>query len=139
MPTCNEALTARICQLVRASVLPVTAAATEGLDKETFQQWMLRGQRRERGNWRFQRFRQAVIKAEADCEVLLIGKVRQALMNPDAVGDVQAAEWLLERRFPDRWVRRSVSVERDEPPSTSATQWSDLDAETNVTPIRRRR
>ena len=98
---------------------------------------MLRGQRRERGNWRFQHFRAAVLKAEAECEVLLTNKVRQASRNPEA-GDWQAAQWLLERRFPDRWVKRSVSAEREESPSTSSTPWSDLDDESNVTPIRRR-
>lgn len=133
--TCNEQLTERIATLVRTGAYPVVAAATEGLDKQTFQQWMLRGQRVERGNWRFQHFRQAILKAEADCEVAWT--LRQSSKNADASAR-QAAQWLLERRFPDRWVRQSVSVEREEPPSTSSTPWSDLDDESNVTPIRRR-
>jgi hypothetical protein len=133
--TCNERVTKAVADLVRIAVPPVTAAAAQGVDKPTFEHWMQRGELRHRGYWRYQRFRHEVMTAEADCEVALVARVRAAAQE----GEWQAAIWLAERRFGDRWLRRSVNAEpTDAPPQVSATAWSQLDEETNVTPIRRK-
>ena len=129
-PGCSPELAERVANLVRAGVVPLVAAQAEHVSEARFADWMAKGARNE--HWRYETFRDAILKAEADCEVLLVSKIRQA-----ASDDVwQAAAWLAERRFGDRWLRKSVFAQ-PEPgaPSTTGDPFADLD---NVTAIRPR-
>jgi hypothetical protein len=129
---CSERVVKAVADLVKIGVPPLVAAAAQGVDETQFALWMRLGEQNGRGQWRYAQFRERVLKAEADCEVLLVGRVRSAAND----GVWQAAMWLAERRFGDRWMRRSVN-ESAPAPAGPVDPFSELDGESNVTPLRR--
>jgi hypothetical protein len=90
-----------ICDLVRLGMEPQKAALTRGVTEEQFEQWMHFGRVGGRGHELHVRFRRAVLQAEAECEAMLITQVRSGK-------NWQSAAWIAERRWPDRWLRRSI-------------------------------
>ena len=103
--SCSANLTDAIASQIKLGVPPRTAAACEGIEADTFTEWMARGARNGRGEHPYHKFRVAILKAEAECEKLLVARIRQAASN----GNWQAAAWLAERRYPERYVRKSVN------------------------------
>jgi hypothetical protein len=98
-------LQASIVQLVRAgSYLPVACAAV-GIARSTFYEWWNRGDPAgsERADAPHRVFRAELERARAEGEALLVGKV----VTEARAGTWQAATWLLERMFPERWARAS--------------------------------
>jgi len=129
VPRCTDAVTDAVVRLIRAGVAPAVAAQTEGVERPLFDLWMRRGASNGQGEYRFARFRDAVLRAEAECEAFLVARVRSS-----AADSWQAAAWLAERRFGERWQRKSI-VEDGKPAVTAGEDpFADLD---NVTPIRR--
>lgn len=68
------------------------AAATVGIDENTFGRWMLR----------FGGFADRVRKAEATAETLAVGVIHHGMLR----GETADAKWWLERRRPDDYGRR---------------------------------
>lgn len=91
-------------QLVRAISMGAyieTAAAFVGISKVTFYDWMRRGARAKSG--KYKAFSERIKKAMAESEMRSIMAIQRA-------GDInwQAHAWYLERKFPERWGKRSA-------------------------------
>lgn len=118
----TDALIKKITDPVKLGVPPLVAAMQNGVSESEFADWMSRGVDAGRGEWRYAKFRDAIKEAEALCEAGLVGTLRRAAQD----GNVTAATWLLERRFPERYVRRSVSTEGKKDPN-AADPFADID------------
>lgn len=96
-----------------------TAAAAAGIDVGTLNNWLALG-KADLGQKRrtvAAEFKLSYDAATAQCEKLCLQIVKKAADS----GVHQAAMWLLERRFPDRWAKRQVlAVSRDDGVMTSA-------------------
>lgn len=101
-------VTEKFLTALKAGSYIETAAAYAGIHKDTLYEWLKKGSRDQaEGHSRTSAalFSDAVGKAMADCEMVDLATIRKASkMN------WQAAAWRLERRFPDRWGRRSFEV-----------------------------
>jgi len=89
-----------IVQAVRAGNYLETAASYAGISKDTLYTWLKKGRAATKGPYR--EFVEAVDQAIASSEVrdlTLIGKAAEEQW--------QAAAWRLERRYPDRYGRRT--------------------------------
>lgn len=94
-----------VVEMLQAGNFIETAAAAAGIDRDTIRQWLKRGARAKSG--KFRRFRDEVVKAMAESEAGLIALVGNAAIGGDGVrGQWQAAAWLLERKFPEKYARR---------------------------------
>lgn len=91
-----------------------SACECGGISKQTGYDWLKRG---ENGEQPYLTFSDAVKKAQALGEYALVRIVQNASLK-----SWQAAAWLLERRFPDRWGRRIGQ------PSLSGQEKEDLEA-----------
>jgi hypothetical protein len=86
--------------------LPVELAARRvGIPPELLQKWLEKGGSPDSLDAEFAAFAAAVSTANVDIEAELVKTVAAAAKD----GDVKAAQWLLERRNPENWVRQSVS------------------------------
>lgn len=95
-----------------------TASAFAGINKSTLYDWLKRGAREEarrmngekadRKETKYVQFSNAIEKAMAESEVRDVGLIGQA-----AKENWQAAAWRLERKYPDRWARRSSSLDKE--------------------------
>jgi transposase len=103
----RETLQGRIVALVRGGTYPHVAAATVGIERHTFRQWLERGAQKPRS--REGRFVRALAEAEGLLETVLVqGIVAEARKDPEM------ALKFLERRHPDRW-RRATALEHTGP------------------------
>lgn len=96
-------LTAEMTKLIEAGNYLETAAAACGVDRETVRRWMKRGARQSKGP--HAEFCGAIKGAEARAEARALVRIRMA-----GVKQWQAEAWYLERKFPQRWGRQSISV-----------------------------
>lgn len=101
-----------ICKAIREGLYFTEACACAAVDKSTAYRWLARGEKQKSGP--FRAFHDAVEKAEAEGERLALAKIRKAAR----LGTWQAAAWLLERRHPGRWARRTVLGVEDQKNST---------------------
>jgi transposase len=95
-----------------------TAAKLAGVTRQTLWNWEQRG---ETGEAPYAAFFDALQKAEAEAESMLLEEIRHA--QPSIPGEGgrgadlwQAKAWLMERRWPKRWaqrVRQAVTEELD--------------------------
>lgn len=88
----------RIVKAVRCGNYGETAAASEGVQRSTYYEWMERGRK---GESPFAEFADAVTRARAVAERRMVNVVRT-----DAVQNAESARWYLERSASDRWGRR---------------------------------
>jgi transposase len=81
-----------------------TAAEVAGVGKSTLYRWLEQGEHdfEDGRTTPYRELWEATKKAEADAEVEAIELIREA-----ATRSWQAAAWLLERKYPDRWGRRA--------------------------------
>lgn len=121
----TEYTTARIISSLSRGNYRYVACQTAGITITTFERWMSD----ERGPYR--EFRAAVEKAEAEAEERLLGIIEDAAPNT-----WQAAAWMLERKYPERWgVKARIEVEsllRAEARSLAAELGVELDEESIV-------
>lgn len=97
----------RIVALTRAGNFMETAAAAAGIDRETLRQWLKKGARvledsDDPKELKFKAFADAVTEAAGASEATLL----TLISNSARGGTWQAAAWILERKFPDRYGRR---------------------------------
>jgi transposase-like protein len=99
---------AKIIALVTAGHYKRTAAAHAGINERTLYQWYDKGDREHPSHRKiYGQFRQALDKAEAESEIVLLDKICQE-------GTARDFLEVLARRFPDRWAKRiDVGVQGD--------------------------
>ena len=132
-------LTERLCTILRAGNYLHVALRATGLGRSTFHLWMQRGKSYGARDALFHEFREQVSRARAEGEVRNVARIAAA-----AAESWQAAAWLLERQYPQRWGRpttRSISVDptpQDETPARKQTSTPDPFAEIDELATRRR-
>ncbi len=94
----------KIVTAIRAGNYIETASAYAGISKPSLYAWLKRGAAEASGP--YHDFSAAVEKALAEAEMRDVDVITQA-----AAANWQAAAWRLERKFPDRWGRRMVTLE----------------------------
>ena len=100
---CTKPVIEAICLALQDGLPFESACECGGISKQTGYDWLKRG---ESGEDPFLTFSDAVKKAQAIGEYALVRIVQNASFK-----SWQAAAWLLERRFPDRWGRKPATVE----------------------------
>ena len=110
-----------IVNLIRAGNFFETACRVAGTDPRNALEWIARGEGRDDrpGKLEHIRFAEAIRKAQADAEALLVNDVRRAAQVDDKGQPRGSRYWaaalsMLERKFPARWGRRDMSVVRHE-------------------------
>jgi hypothetical protein len=122
---------AAICEIVRQGVAPVEAALVVGVCEDAFVEWLRAGKEGEEPAATLLR---KLRQAEAEAELTVIGRIKLA-----AKSNWQAAAWIAERRWPERYARRSIQGDdaprRQDTPAARALDdpFAELD---NVTPLR---
>lgn len=96
----NEETATAIVNAVRAGNTQETAAAFAGINKDTLYTWLRKGRSATRGA--YHDFVEALDQALASSEVRDL-----ALIGKAAEEQWQAAAWRLERRYPERYGRRT--------------------------------
>jgi hypothetical protein len=119
----TAAVQGRIVEAVRAGATREQAAAAAGIGKRTLQRWLAQGEGN-RPPARFERFAAALREAEAGMVVDAVEGIQEAAR----AGDWRARAWLLERRHPAEWGRRTAHelTGRDGKPIAvreEATRW----------------
>jgi hypothetical protein len=96
------------------------------ITRQTFALWMQRGLSDADADAPFRDFRERVEQARAEGEVRNVTHIAKA-----ATTSWQAAAWLLERQFPERWGRPSApqrqDVEKDEPGEAEFDPFAEVD------------
>jgi hypothetical protein len=111
-PTMTSEIVDRIVRAVGAGSYLAVAIASAGVPQATFYRWWKRGgDGAGPADAPFREMRARVERARAEGEVRNVGIIANAAQE-----SWQAAAWMLERSYPDRWARPS---QRDnvEPPS----------------------
>ena len=93
---CTDVVVKTILAALREGNFREVAAEAAGIDPGTLMRWMKR-----KGEPYASSFRRALLAAERGAESLLV-KRQMAFGKKDA----RANQYLLERRFPERWARR---------------------------------
>ena len=94
---------ALILDLITAGNYAKTACLSARISEETYYSWLNRG-RKDRSESRktlFSEFLESVEMAEAKAEADMVVLIKNAAVN----GNVQAAQWYLERKHSDKWGR----------------------------------
>jgi hypothetical protein len=118
-PTMTGEIVDRIVRAVGAGAYLAVAIASAGVPQSTFYDWWKRGADGEPGDAPFREMRQRVERARAEGEVRNVGLIAAAAQE-----SWQAAAWMLERSYPDRWARpsqRDLTI----PPTTEPTPEED--------------
>lgn len=87
-------------KLIAAGNYTETVCQYLGISKDTWYRWLKTGERQKKGI--YSDFSDAVRQAEAEAEMRNVTIIQKAAQE----GNLQAAIWYLERKFPDRWGRR---------------------------------
>ena len=98
-PKVQEALV----RAIQAGNYATVAVSYAGISRATFYRWMQQGQADETGP--FREFYNAIRQAETQAEVRAV-----AILQGHMQDSWQAVVAFLERRFPDRWGRKDLSL-----------------------------
>lgn len=98
----NAEVLEKIVTAIKAGSYVETAAAFAGVGKSTLYDWLRKGAAQKNGIYR--EFSIAIEQALAHADVRDITIIAQAAQK----GVWQAAAWRLERKYPDRWGKRTV-------------------------------
>lgn len=121
-PKISENVINSILAALQAGAYIETAAAYAGIHKDTFYAWLKRGRAAKdaaidydtsiidqkkvpESEHQFVRFSDAIEKALADSELMALQEINKASKD----GHWQAAAWRLERKFPQRYGRRTMA------------------------------
>lgn len=88
-------------EVVRAGCTVEVAAACGGVSRRTVYAWLQRAEVAGKRGQPYREFRTELERARADAEHSLVVKLQRAADQ----GSVSAAQFLLERRFPERWLK----------------------------------
>jgi hypothetical protein len=101
---CTPEVTEAVCAELREGLSIASACAAAGIDRATFHRWIARGDE----GPPFSDFRNATTKARAVGTRSLEVTVRTA-----ALDDWRAAAWMLERKAPEDWSKRTEITGKD--------------------------
>ena len=141
----TKELQQRVTQAIRVGMTYERACTVAGICFQTYRNWQLRGERDKSGIY-FE-FLEAVKKAEAEAELMHLGAIVKASKGGDEVREVrrtmvdgqlvneiisirpaapqwQAAAWLLERRYPERYRRRDDAASSSSVPPKITLTWT---------------
>ena len=105
----------RFVAMLKAGNYVTVAAHAAGLHRSTITVWLRRGQSQRVVDAPYREFRERVEQARAEGEVRNVAQIASAARE-----SWQAAAWLLERQFPERWGRPSSPQRREQPPDEPA-------------------
>jgi hypothetical protein len=111
-PTITGETIRRIASILRAGGYVETALGAAGVAAGTYEQWMRRGLSEAPGDVMYRELRREVELAKAEGEARNVAIIAKA-----AATNWQAAAWLLERQYPERWARvapRELTTEKQE-------------------------
>jgi hypothetical protein len=130
----TDELANRIVQVLRAGGYVETAATVAGVGRRRLNEWLARGDPRGTNprDAVYRRFRERVERARGEAEARNVALITQA-----ASTNWQAAAWLLERTYPERWARPSQR-EKDEAAAAPAAAPNDPFKEVDELAQRRR-
>ena len=95
----------RVVAAVAAGATYERAAACGGVNYNTFNEWMKKGEQQKSGA--YHEFYEDVKRVEAQAAARWLGYIEKAAQE----GTWQAAAWKLERRYPNTWGRTTQTVE----------------------------
>lgn len=98
----------RIVDMLRAGSYPKVAANAAGVSERTFYYWIERAQTDDD----YREFAEAVDRALSEGEARAVAVIAAA-----STESWQAAAWMLERRYPDRWARPSQRDKDEKAPA----------------------
>jgi hypothetical protein len=126
----------RIAQVVAAGNYIGTACAAAGVARQTFYGWWKRGDPdgTDPADAGYRAFRERIERAQAEGEARLV-----MLIARSAAESWQAATWLLERQYPERWARISQREREDLPEPMVVPKSDDPFAEVDELADARRR
>jgi hypothetical protein len=107
----------RLVAMLRSGNYLEVAARAAGVHRNTLSEWMRRGRA---GEEPYAELAARVTRALAEGEAHNVAQIAKAARE-----SWQAAAWLLERQYPDRWGRVSVRLRDEEPPPAAAAPTSD--------------
>lgn len=111
-------LTDQIAKTLSAGTYLSVAARAAGISPDTLDDWLHKGRE---GDKRYVDLLVRVERARAEGEARNVTHIARA-----AATSWQAAAWLLERMYPERWGRVSVRLRDEEPPAPAELE-TDLD------------
>lgn len=91
---------AQIEALIRAGATVDVAAQAAGVSRSSIYSWLAQGETARAGS-PARDLRDRIERARAESETVLVARIGQAASK----GSWQAAAWLLERRWPERWMK----------------------------------
>lgn len=124
----------RLVAALRAGNYVNVSCAACGISRRTFADWMQRGEKAKQGDELYVRLRARVEEARAQGEVRNVAQIMTAAQT-----SWQAAAWLLERQYPDRWGRPSVRLREEDIEGPVLPAAVDPFAEVDELAARRRR
>lgn len=92
----------RIVAVLRSGAYVHQAAETAGIGRSTFDDWIRRGDSDAEKDKPYRELREAVEQARAEAEARHVALIARASSK-----SWQAAAWLLERQYPERWGKPS--------------------------------
>jgi hypothetical protein len=135
--TLTDEITEQLTSILRAGNYVTVACRAVGVSRDTFVSWMRRGVSELEADAPFREFRARVQRARAEGEVRNVAQIAKA-----AAESWQAAAWLLERQYPDRWGRpttRPVVAPDEEPVAAPESEPDDPFREVDELAARRRK
>jgi hypothetical protein len=122
-----------LVQMLRAGNYVGVACHAVRITRQTFALWMKRGRSARPEDAPYRDFRERVEQARAEGEVRNVTHIASAARE-----SWQAAAWLLERQYPERWGRPS-SPQRQEAPAEDAPREAEFDPFAEVDELAERR
>jgi transposase len=104
----TEQLVEKLVTMLRAGNYMGTAARASGISRQTLTSWLERGASARPEDEEYRDLRERVERARSEGEVRLVATIARA-----AAERWDAAAWLLERQYPDRWGRVSMRLRAD--------------------------
>ena len=115
-------LSGLICGMIEAGNNLERSAIACGISKNTLDRWIKLGEKTGAANKDFRDFAEAVERARATSEHYHIAQISRASSR-----SWQAAAWLLERQYPERWGKVSERKQSsEEPAETKSTFFDEL-------------
>ncbi|HEU0194118.1 MAG TPA: hypothetical protein VFQ71_07955 [Gaiellales bacterium] len=114
--TLTAEMTDQLVAMLRAGNYINVACKAAGLPRRTYTEWMRRGRSGAPADALYRSFRKEVEQARAMGEVRHVAAIASAARK-----SWQAAAWLLERQYPDRWGRTPMRIRESLPPELPAT------------------
>ena len=110
----------RIVAVLRSGAYVEQAAEAAGIGRSTFDDWIRRGDSDAAKDKPFRDLRDAVEQARAEAEARHVALIARASSK-----SWQAAAWLLERQYPNRWGKVSERKQSSEEPAEAKSTFFD--------------